>query len=151
METTLQTSWINEDWVTVTEAAKSFGRTRQAIEQHIKAGRISVKRSGPKQTMHVSKDELRNLLASFAKDTSQASRQPNCASVCDPNEPSNLAIYKILFERAENENIELKREMQKLREENRENQKEILKLTHEFKSLLMKEPGIISWIKTLKR
>ena len=42
---------IEVDWITISEAAKLFGRTRAAIEQHIKTGRVEAKRFGDKQFM----------------------------------------------------------------------------------------------------
>ena len=46
---------------------------------------------------------------------------------------------------------ELKIELSKTREENKENQREVFKLMNEVKSILNKETGLTSWIRTLRK
>lgn len=140
------------EWITVSQAAQAFGRTRQAIAQQVKAGKIEAKPMGNKQVLHVNKQALVNLLASFAsKVNSKHDRQVQYENI-DANETSKLIVlYKQLLEKSEREMNELKIELAKEREENRQNQKEVFKLMNEIKSILNKESGITSWIRTFKK
>ena len=147
---------VDTEWITITEAAKQFARTRAAIEQHIKAGRVESKRLGAKQLIHVHKPSIVNLFASFAKplhpieqskfDESDKHSINHSLQSTMPNEVGIL--YKSLLEESKKEILELKNDLAKQREENKELQKELLKLMHEMQGLLKKEPGLTGWIRS---
>lgn len=126
---------IEADWVTITEAAKLFGRTRAAIEQHIKSGRVEAKKFGDKQLIHVYKPALQNLFASFAKSVS-TKEQSDFAQSAIPNKDQSLqsnfanelsSLYKNLLEDSKKEIQTLKSELSKEREENKELQRQIIR------------------------
>jgi predicted transcriptional regulator len=147
---------IEVDWITISEAAKLFGRTRAAIEQHIKTGRVEAKRFGDKQLIHVYKPALQNLFASFAKSFS-TKEQSDWAQSVMPNKDQNLQsdfakelsfLYKNLLEDSKKEIQILKSELLKEREENKDLQKQIIKHVHEIQGLLKKDTGIMSWLRS---
>ena len=147
---------MEADWVTITEAAKLFGRTRAAIEQHIKSGRVESKRIGDKQLIHVHKPTLQSLFASFAKSLS-TKEQTDLEQSAIPNKDQSLqndfakeisSLYKNLLEDSKKEIQILKSELSKEREENKDLQKQIIKHVHEMQALLKKDTGIMSWIRS---
>lgn len=147
---------IESDWITISEAAKLFCRTRAAIEQHIKSGRVESKRIGDKQLIHVYKPSLISLFASFAKpvvtqvqtELTQVTMEKHdqTMQINLSNELSSL--YKNLLEDAKKEVQILKSELLKEREENKDLQKQIIKYVHEMQSLLKKDSGIMSWLRS---
>ncbi|MBX9840083.1 MAG: hypothetical protein K2X69_17425 [Silvanigrellaceae bacterium] len=147
---------IEADWITISEAAKLFCRTRAAIEQHIKSGRVESKRIGDKQLIHVYKPSLISLFASFAKsvgtqvqtdlvETTMLKKDQTMQTALS-NELSSL--YKNLLEETKKEIQSLKSELAKEREENKDLQKQIIKHVNEMHSLLKKDTGIMSWIRS---
>lgn len=148
----MQSNLTDGEWITISEAAKAFGRTRQAIDQHVKTGKVESKRMGNKQVVHVNKQSLNNLLVSFAKPILTRDFKQLDGKKIDESETSNLLLlYRHLLEKSEREISELKIELSKSREENRENQREVFKLMSEVKSILNKETGLTSWIRTFKK
>lgn len=147
---------IEADWITITEAAKLFGRTRAAIEQHIKSGRIESKRIGDKQLIHVYKPSLQSLFASFAKSLSTKEqtdleqsfmlKKDQTMQIHYANELSSL--YKNLLEDSKKEIQFLKSELVKEKEDNKDLQKQIIKHMNEMQALLKKDTGIMSWIRS---
>ena len=112
---------IETDWITITEAAKLFGRTRAAIEQHIKSGRVESKRIGDKQLIHVYKPSLQSLFASFAKsfstkeqtDLEQSSMLKKDQSLQSDFAKELSSLYKNLLEDSKKEIQFLKSELVK--------------------------------------
>lgn len=147
---------IETDWITITEAAKLFGRTRAAIEQHIKSGRVESKRIGDKQLIHVYKPSLQSLFASFAKsfstkeqtDLEQSSMLKKDQSLQSDFAKELSSLYKNLLEDSKKEIQFLKSELVKEKEDNKELQKQIIKHMHEMQALLKKNTGIMSWIRS---
>ena len=148
----MQSNLIDGEWITISQAAKLFDRTRQAIDQHVKTGKVEAKRMGNKQVVHVNKQALNNLLVSFAKPISTKEVKQVDSKKTYESETSNLlSLYRNLLEKSEREIYELKVELSKTREENRENQRELINLTKEMQSILNKESGLTSWIRTLRK
>ena len=143
------------DWITISQAAKLFCRTRPAIEQHIKSGRVESKRIGDKQLIHVDKLSLISLFASFAKPVGSHAQTELTQVAMEKHDQTMQTIlsneisslYKNLLEDAKKEVQILKFELSKEREENRDLQKQIIKHVHEMQGLLKKDSGIMSWIR----
>ena len=107
---------------------------------------------GNKQVVHVNKQSLNNLLVSFAKPISTRDFKQVDSKKIDASETSSLlSLYKNLLEKSEREISELKLELSKTRDENKENQRELINLTKEMQAILNKESGLTSWIRTLRK
>jgi hypothetical protein len=143
---------MEEDWITISEAAKQFRRTRTAIEQHIKTGRLEAKRKGPKQLLHVNKQALTQLMVSFARPVVAQLGTDTLGQVSYVEAPSSqsdlVQLYKGLLDDSKAEISYLKDEIEKQRIENKSLQTELLKLMHEMQSLLKHENGLMSWIRS---
>jgi len=141
-----------EEWQTITQAAKCFGRTRQALESLIKRGIIQSKQMGLKNIMHVHVPTLQMYYSSKSNNNSNQNDNKNVSNIslhldliATKSDNKRLAD---LVARLEIELDTLKRDYSEERKYNKELQSEILKLSKELQSILNKDSGLMGWIKT---
>ena len=76
----------NQEWQTLTQAAKFFGRTRQAIESLVKRGAIEAKHMGEKNVLHINIPQLQ---------MHYASKSPVISTTTVHNQDHNLTVANI--------------------------------------------------------
>ena len=139
------------------KAAKSFGRTRQAIESLVKRGVIEAKPLGDKNVLHIHTPTLQ---MHYAAKTSQStyttqSNQTNNQDQSHVSDRIDLAATKAdnkrlvdLVARLETDLQQTKRELVEERKRNLDLQNELLKLTREMQGILQKDTGIMKWLRS---
>lgn len=142
----------NLEWQTITQAAKYFGRTRQALESLIKRGVIESKQMGTKNVMHVHIPTLQIYYSSKAVNKSNQEENQNISNVSlnldlIATKSDNKRLTDLVA-RLESDLNTLKVDYMEEKKYNRQLQSELIKLTKEFHSILNKESGIMNWIKT---
>ena len=141
-----------KDWQTVAQAAMQVAKSRQAIENLIKKNIIEHKQIGDKKVTHV---YVPSLLMHYATKKTDAS----CISIGSKLETSDfkmelalanaeckrlsdlLAIYERNLSKTE---VELAKE----KEKNSNLQNQLISFSKEIQSLLNKDSGIMSWLRT---
>lgn len=148
------------EWQTLTQAAKAFGRTRQAIESLVKRGVIEAKPFGDKNVLHI---HLPTLQMHYASKKAEATPQINTNQ--DNNQfVSNVSLQiDLAATKADNRRLgdlvaRLECDLQLARKEtiderrqNKDLQIELLKLSKEMQGILKQDNGLMSWIRSKKR
>ena len=149
----------SQDWQTLTQAAKSFGRTRQAIESLVKRGVIEAKPMGNKNVLHIHTPTLQMHYASKTVSSPQATgnNQSHNQDLSFFADKIELATTKMdnkrlgdLVGRLEVDLQQTRQDLIEERKRNQELQSELLKLTREMQGILQNEPGLFNWRKILK-
>lgn len=149
----------NQEWQTLTQAAKAFGRTRQAIESLVKRGVVQAKPMGTKNVMHIHVPTLQMHYASKVVDSvDQNNNQSNNQVVSNVSLQIDLAATKADNRRLGDLVVRLEADLQLARKEiiderkqNKELQGELLKFSKEMQGLLKQDNGLMSWIRSKKR
>lgn len=148
------------EWQTLTQAAKAFGRTRQAIESLVKRGVIEAKPFGDKNVLHIHLPTLQMHYASKkAEATPQINtNQDNNQVVSNVSLLIELAATKADSKRLGELVVRLESDLQLARKEtieerrqNKDLQTELLKLSKEMQGLLKQDNGLMSWIRSKKK
>ncbi len=142
----------NQEWQTITQAAKFFGRTRQALESLIKRGIVESKQMGNKNVLHVHVPSLQIYYSSKLTNNSNQNSNQIISNmplqldlIATKSENKRLAD---LVARLENEINILKKDYSEEKKCNKELQNEIMKMCKEYQSFLNKDSGLINWIRT---
>ncbi|APJ05259.1 hypothetical protein [Silvanigrella aquatica] len=149
----------NQEWQTLTQAAKAFGRTRQAIESLVKRGVVQAKPMGAKNVMHIHVPTLQIHYASkVVESVDQSNNQSNNQVVSNVSLQIELAATKADNRRLGDLVVRLEADLQLARKEiiderkqNKELQGELLKFSKEMQGLLKQDNGLMSWIRSKKR
>lgn len=149
----------NQEWQTLTQAAKAFGRTRQAIESLVKRGVLQAKPMGTKNVMHIHVPTLQVHYASkVVESVDQNNNQSNNQVVSNVSLQIDLAATKADNRRLGDLVVRLEADLQLARKEiiderkqNKELQGELLKFSKEMQGLLKQDNGLMSWIRSKKR
>lgn len=149
----------NQEWQTLTQAAKAFGRTRQAIESLVKRGVVQAKPMGTKNVMHIHVPTLQVHYASkVVESVDQNNNQSNNQVVSNVSLQIDLAATKADNRRLGDLVVRLEADLQLARKEiiderkqNKELQGELLKFSKEMQGLLKQDNGLMSWIRSKKR
>lgn len=148
------------EWQTLTQAAKAFGRTRQAIESLVKRGVIEAKPFGDKNVLHI---HLPTLQMHYASKKAEAmpqinTNQDNNQVVSNVSLQIDLAATKAdnrrlgdLVARLEDDLQMVRKELVDERKQNKELQGELLKVAKEMQAILNKDSGIMGWLRTKKK
>jgi hypothetical protein len=149
----------NQEWQTLTQAAKAFGRTRQAIESLVKRGVVQAKPMGTKNVLHIHVPALQIHYASkmaettpqmndnqgHNQNTSYVSLQVDLAATKADNKRLGDLVARLDFELQQ-----VKVEIIEERKYNKELQSELIKLNKEMQSILNKDNGLMSWLRSKK-
>ncbi len=150
----------NQDWQTLTQAAKAFGRTRQAIESLVKRGVVQAKPMGTKNVMHI---HVPTLQVHYASKMAEPAPQINDNQTHNQNSSYvslqiDLAATKAdnkrlgdLVARLENDLQMVRKELVEERKQNKELQGELLKVAKEMQGILNKDNGLMGWLRTKKK
>ena len=150
----------NKDWQTLTQAAKAFGRTRQAIESLVKRGVIQAKPLGDKNVMHIHIPTLQFHYASKTVESVPQSNanQSNNPVVSNVSLQIDLAATKAdnrrlgdLVARLEDDLQLVRKEIIEERKQNKELQSELLKVAKEMQGILNRDSGLMSWLRSKKK
>lgn len=141
------------EWITLTQASREFGRTRQAIEKLVKEGKIECRPMGQKQTRHIHRPTL---LMRYAGQAVQPERRAPAEPDTNLRNQPSLVLETItlkaecnrlaeLLRRVEEQLMETKKERDELRLHLRELERERTQHLAEMRTLLSgKSEGLLS-------
>lgn len=157
------TTTVDNEWQTLTEAAKTYDKSRQAIENLIKRGMVEGKNLGKRNILHVHAPTLRMYYADKATTTepqqiknnqittqSSVAMQIELAECKADNNRLNqlLSMLQSEFRDCKHELQSTRKEFSDERKRNQELQQDLLKLTKEMQGILNKENGLMGWLRT---
>ncbi len=150
---------VNQEWLTVSQAAKHVSRSRQTIDALARAGKIESKNLGEKELLHVYVPSL----LKFYADKHMTSDNKQTDSKLDSKYDTQIEIVSVkaeakrlsdlltmnerLLSESKHEIRQLQNDLTKERNRNENLQEELLKLTKELHGALTGEKGLINWDK----